>query len=142
MHPVTEGFWPDNWTSGGGWTSAGEVVQVASPYDPYEGGASWLLVQPKLEFPPFSEDLSFRVVGAGACVELEREDGDRACLADGTPVTYAGGERVKHDGVTYVDGEFVDQDGGLAPDSEGLVLWVRTDEGVEGWIRTENLAWR
>ena len=142
MHPVTEGFWPDDWTSGGGWTSAGEVVQVASPYDPYEGRASWLLVQPKLEFPPFSEDLSFRVVGAGACVELESASGDSACLADGTPVTYAGGEHVKHDGVTYVDGEFIDQDGGLAPGSEGLLLWVRTDEGVAGWIPTERLAWR
>ena len=137
MRPVTEGFWPDDWTSDGGWTSGGEVVQVASPSDPYEGGLVWLVVQPKLEFPPFSEDLSFRVVGAGACVELRRASGDSACLADGTPVTYAGGERV-----TFTDEEFTDQDGGFTGNLNGLSLWVRTDEGFEGWIRTENLAWR
>ena len=131
MRPVNEDLWPD------GWTSKGEVVQMASPYDPYEGGLVWLLVQPRLEFPPFSEDLSFRVVGAGACVELRRASGDSACLADGTPVTYAGGERV-----TFTDGESTDQDGGLAGNLNGLSLWVRTDEGVEGWIRTEHLAWR
>ncbi len=135
MRPVNEDLWPD------GWTSAGEVVQVASPYDPYEGGADWLLVQPTLEFPPFSEELTFRVVGAGACVELRRASGDRACLADGTPVTYAGAENV-----TPVAGLFpadiTDQDGGLDYDQEGLLLWVRTDGGLEGWIRTEHLAWR
>ena len=131
MRPITEDFRPV------GWTSNGEVVQSAAPFDPYEGGLVWLLVQPTLEFPPFSEDLTFRVVGAGACVELRSASGDTACLADGTPVTYAGGERV-----THIDGEFTDQDGGLDSDPEGLLLWVRTDGGLEGWIRTERLAWR
>ncbi len=129
MRPVSS-YWPT------GWTSAGEVI-YSWIYDPYEGALHWLLVQPKLEFPPFSEDLSLRVIGAGACVELRRADGDSACLADGTPVTYAGGERV-----TFSDEEFAGQDGGFTGNLNGLSLWVRTDGGSEGWIQVEHLAWR
>ncbi len=57
-------------------------MQRVSPFDLYEGALHWLLVQPTLEFPPFSEALIFRVVGAGACVEVRRADGELVCWGD------------------------------------------------------------
>ena len=107
-----------------------------------EGGVRWLLLPPKMELPPFSDEIAFRVARTGSCLRLREEPGADsrilACLPDGERLLF-----------TERDAE-VEQgwSGTLSPHSS-LVLehneprtstpsrvWVhvRTEDGTEGWV--------
>ena len=52
-----------------------------------EGWVSWLLLPPKIEFPPFGDEVAFRVARTGSCLRLREEPVETGrvlgCLPDG-----------------------------------------------------------
>ena len=110
-------YWPLRWTSDG-------KELVYDTLDPYEGGAGWLLTQPKIEIPPFSEEDAFRVVSEGACVELRDEGRYLGCLEEDTRV-------VTPRGFLYT---YYEQ-------RRSYWIRVRTEYRREGSVLIENLEW-
>ena len=55
----------------------------------------WALLHPRIEFPPFDNELSFVVARTGGCVDLREQPGEGAlaldCLPDGTRVSLSCG---------------------------------------------------
>ena len=107
-----------------------------------EGWVEWLLLPPSIEFPPFSEEIAFRVARTGDCLHL-REEPDREaaildCLPDATRLVF-----VQQDHPSEQDPHYY----GLAlvhPSLEGLPaqspwVYVRTEDGVEGWVSHDYL---
>ena len=115
-------------------------------YPVYTGGGAenWLLLPPKIEYPPFSEEIAFRVARTGSCLRLREEPGEDsrvlACLPDGERLLFA--ER---------DAEVErDQYGDLlSPHPSISIMWgpptawawvyVRTADGAEGWVSHDYL---
>ena len=94
---------------------------------------SWLLLPPKIEFPPFTEETAFRVARTGSCLRLREEPDEESrvldCLPDGERLLF-----VERDGEPerYVPGELA-----LHPSiSSTRGVWVRvtTEGGTEGWV--------
>ena len=90
-----------------------------------ESSIGWDLLPPKIEFPPFGkEGIAFRVARTGSCLRLREELGEEGrvlhCLPDGERLLYAGGAgplRVAH--IEWV--------------------YVRTEDGAEGWVSARYL---
>ena len=110
------------------WDADGDELQLTFTYWG-EGRAIWLLLQPRLEFPPLGEGAVFRVAGPDACHELHTtsQSGDViACLPSGARLVFVGSV--------------------VAIDLYGAPLdspWVRvrTDDGVVGWMSIDHIAW-
>ena len=101
-------------------------------------GAHYLLLAPKLEFPPFSEEVAFRVRGSDVtCADLLEEPRDSGstigCAFGGVRLTLA------------VPDDAPDEDCGLTcyPSAravyDGWFVYVRTEDGLEGWIPLDSL---
>ena len=101
-----------------------------------EGWSEWLLLPPKIEYPPFAEEIAFRVARTGSCLRLREDPGEDGrvlgCLPDGARLLFA--ER---------DAE-VERDWGPRPRSphssiallerDPAWVYVRTGGGAEGWV--------
>ena len=117
------------------------------PLYPEGGGIyRWLLLPPRIEFPPPSDGIAFRVAGTGSCLRLREEpDADGRvldCLPDGERLLFAD------------SGVEVEQNwsGGPASPHSSIALerlkhyelrvwvYVRTEDGAEGWVSHGYLA--
>ena len=101
---------------------AGEPVA----FQIYRGSSSigWDLLPPKIEFPPFGkEEIAFRVARTGSCLRLREDPGEDGrvlgCLPDGERLLYAGGGG---GGSTHIEW-----------------VYVRTEDGAEGWVSARYL---
>ena len=102
----------------------------------------YLLLPPKIEYPPFSDEIAFRVARTGSCLRLREEPGEGGrvlrCLPDGVRLLFA--ER---------DAEVPESDRlrraflspFLSPHSSLSLPWVhvRTADGAEGWVSHDYL---
>ena len=97
-----------------------------------DGGASWLLLPPKIEYPPFSDEIAFRVARTGSCLRLREEPGEEGrvlrCLPDGERLLFAErdaeAERSPHPSLAETAGEWPWR----------WWVYVRTEDGAEGWV--------
>ena len=91
----------------------------------------WLLLrQPRIEFPPFDDELGFHVARTGSCLNLWHSSGDVLdCLPDGASVSLVR----EYEPPLEPWGMF---DAGLQPDVNYGEDWiyVRTADGREGWV--------
>ena len=93
----------------------------------------WFLLPPKIEFPPFAEEIAFRVARTGSCLRLREEPGEAGrvlgCLPDGERLLLAERDdrdsRPPHPSLA----------GPLQPGADGAWwVYVRTRGGAEGWV--------
>ncbi len=95
----------------------------------------WLLLPSAIEFPPFRDDITFRVGRTGNCLRLREKPGIhspvKACLPDGTRLVMVERDaprdesRQRHPWVSRAESE----SGRL-----GWWVYLRTDGGAEGWV--------
>ena len=94
-----------------------------------------LLAPPKIERPPFDEGFAFRVVPGEGCLPLRAEPdaGGRArdCLAEGTRLRLSASRE-------WAEAAVHDRDPSIAW-SDGYQVYVRTDDGTEGWVAAKHL---
>ena len=90
----------------------------------------WALLHPRIEFPPFDNELSFVVARTGGCVDLREQPGEGAlaldCLPDGTRVSLscgAGCYASPHPS-SYLD---------------HTLVRVRTAADLDGWVPLDYL---
>ena len=91
----------------------------------FGGVFEWALLHPRIEFPPFDNELSFVVARTGGCVDLREQPGEGAlaldCLPDGTRVSLscgAGCNTSPH----------------LSSYLDHTLLRVRTADDLDGWV--------
>ena len=136
--------------SGGGspcwWGDSHRERWSVSGEDWGEGWVEWLLLPPKIEFPPFSEEIAFRVARTGDCLHLRSEpdtDGEILdCLRDGVRVVFVQREHPKGAEPSPYDPARLHPSIGLgAPGIRSVPVWVyvRTEDGVEGWVSHDYL---
>ena len=94
------------------------------------GNFDWALLHPRIEFPPFDNELSFVVARTGGCVDLREQPGEGAlaldCLPDGTRVSLscgAGCNTSPH----------------LSSYLDHTLVRVRTEDDLEGWVPLDYL---
>ena len=98
------------------------------------GSAVRLLLPPKIEYPPFSEEIAFRVARTGDCLPLREEPGEEGrvlrCLPDGARLLFA-----ERDAEAERDwaGRILSPHPSIALLDEAWV-YVRTEGGAEGWV--------
>ncbi len=146
-----DGVWDsleDSWTAppaGGvswqGFSWGGDETEVRYvAVDGYWGdfGFNWLLLPPKIEFPPFSDEIAFRVRGSGnGCIDLTGDQQTDTAVAGCIP----GGARL----TLAVPDNPPQQDCGFTcyPSVRGgpghWSVYVRTEDGLEGWITLDSL---
>lgn len=116
-----------------------------------EGWVEWLLLPPRIEFPPFDDTVAFRVARTESCLVLRADPATEAaaldCLPDGARLTFA--QRADPPGVPE------DEDGYLLPlehpsikvgsfiGAGGSPRWVyvRAESGITGWVASPYLDW-
>ena len=124
-----------------------------------EGDVDWLLLPPKIEFPPFAEETAFRVAGTGSCLRLREEPDDESrvldCLPDGERLLFAerdaerigdrdteGALRSPHPSVSEGNekiSERVDGPRRIEVWRRWLWVYVRAEDGAEGWMSHDYL---
>ena len=96
----------------------------------FGGVFEWALLHPRIEFPPFDNELSFVVARTGGCVDLREQPGEGAlaldCLPDGTGVF-----------LNY-DARWSARPNPLSSANDTLVR-VRTEDDLEGWVPLDYL---
>ena len=115
-----------------------------------EGRVEWLLLSPKIDLPPFGDEIAFRVAGTGSCLNLRSEGGTIDCLPDGARLVFVqpdeqpeaeGGKAGQypytpveqpHPSVRY-------ELGGGPDEPPGPWVHVRTEDGLEGWVAHDYL---
>ena len=153
VYDAAEGRWrgPPEWDGGPFWWGASHrELWFHSEIYWGEGWIDWLLRPPKIEFPPFNDEIAFRVARTGSCLRLREEpDADGRvldCLPDGERLLFTdsgveveqdrryGGPASPHSSIAL---EHYDP-----PASTPLRVWVyvRTDDGAEGWVSHGYLA--
>ena len=100
-----------------------------------EGGNVLPLLEPVVDHPPFTRLTALEVDTDQACVELREapaaEAGSLMCLPAGTVVDSV----APPEGTTY--GKYHDSAGYIAAG----FAYVRTGDGVEGWLPLGNVRW-
>lgn len=107
--------------------------ELHATFNFYDGAhflwAPWHM-QPKMEFPPFDDELGFRVAGTASCLNLRKsadeESAVLSCLPDGTRVTLGQPRERTREGEPY-------------PNAVGDRVYVRTEDGLEGWVSSAYL---
>ncbi len=152
VYDAAEGRWrgPPEWDGGPFWWGASHRELWFHSWIYWgEGGISWLLRPPKIEYPPFNDEIAFRVARTGSCLRLREEPGEEGrvldCLPDGERLLFAdsgveveqdrsGGPASPHSSIAL---EHYDP-----PASTPLRVWVyvRTEDGAEGWVSHGYLA--
>ena len=91
----------------------------------FGGVFDWALLHPRIEFPPFDNELSFVIARTEGCVDLREQPGEEAlaldCLPDGTGVF-----------LSY-DARWSARPNPLSSANDTLVR-IRTEDGLEGWV--------
>ncbi len=107
-----------------------------------DGWLEWLLLPPKIEFPPFRNEIAFRVAGTGSCLRLRAAPGEESetqdCLPDGARLVLAEPNEPPHDlwrpqphpAVAWTEPRFVPR---------STWVHVRTEAGAEGWVSHDYL---
>ena len=116
------------------------------------GIGRYLLLPPKIEYPPFAEEIAFRVARTGSCLRLREEPGEAsrvlACLPDGERLLFA--ERGAEAERAFQERR--PSTGSLPPhpsvlgalpggwfDANEAWVYVRTEDGAEGWVSHDYL---
>ena len=85
---------------------------------------------PRIEFPPFDDELGFRVARTASCLNLRKsadeESAVLSCLPDRTRLTLGQPQERTKDGEPY-------------PSAVGDRVYVRTEDGLEGWVSSAYL---
>ena len=106
-----------------------------------EGWLEWLLLPPRIEFPPFSGEIAFRVAGTGDCLHLRSEpDTDSEildCLRDGMRIVFVQREHPGEAPLYSLDLSGVHPS--LAGPVESAWVYVRTAADIEGWVSHDYL---
>ena len=96
----------------------------------FGGVFDWALLHPRIEFPPFDNELSFVIARTEACVDLREQPGEEAlaldCLPDGTHVSLscgAGCNTSPH----------------LSSYLDHTLVRIRTEDDLEGWVPLDYL---
>ena len=113
-----------------------------------EGWYTWLLLPPRIEFPPFDDAITFRVARTGSCLYFRTDPDPDAvaldCLPDGARLTFAEQSDLPHeaDGTAVSLGHPSIKAMSIA-DYSRSTWWisVRTASGAEGWVSHEYLEW-
>ena len=130
LHPS----WPS-------WGTSDRELRLTFAGGKATGGGPYLFGHPGIEFPPFSDEFAFRVARTGSCLYLREGPGGKGpvpdCLPDGTRVVLSesldwanrGGDR--HPSVAWwSEGDYCC----------GYGVYVRTEDGLEGWVALEYLV--
>ena len=103
-----------------------------------EGSYHWLLLPPKIEFPPFAGEIAFRVARTGSCLRLREEPGEESrvldCLPDGARLLFVESDaEPKRDRYGY---DFQTPHPSLSEmwRMGGPWVHVRTADGADGWV--------
>ena len=94
-----------------------------------------ILLPPKIQLPPFDDEIALRVAGTGGCLALREEPGTdnptRECLPDGERLILAEPDTPRDDSRPFHTSIGVAE----------ATLWVhvRTEPGVEGWVNHDYL---
>ena len=106
---------------------------------PGETRFNWLLLPPKIDFPPFRDGIAFRVERTGSCLRIREEPGEAGrvlgCLPDGERLTF-----VEHEVLSpFLNYDAYKKTGkpwphpSIALRGSSLWVYVRTAGGAEGW---------
>ena len=107
-----------------------------------EGWINWLLLPPKIEYPPFADEIAFRVARTGSCLRLREEPGEEGrvldCLPDGERLLFAARDAEVEQGW----GGPLSPHSSIALEHHKSPVWVyvRTEDGAEGWVSHGYLA--
>ena len=130
------------------WTGPGEITWGESWWDdsgrdrwfairtPQERSEkTWILLPPKIQLPPFGDEIALRVAGTGGCLALREEPGTdnptRECLPDGERLILAEPDTPRDDSRPFHTS--------IGVAEAGLWVHVRTEQGVEGWASHDYL---
>ena len=136
---------PSLWFSYGtpafAWGESHEELYYTTEF--HDGAAFlWLLLQPRIEFPPFDDTFNFRVTRTGSCLALRQSYGDESavlgCLPDGTLLSLGQPQELSREGEPYPNA-FPPQPGAEAGVATTGWVYVRTADGLEGWVAHEYL---
>ena len=101
----------------------------------FGGSVTWFLLQPKVEFPPFEDELSFLVARTGGCLDLREslEVGEAivACLPDGARVSLVPSP-------DYPDHPHFHLRQAALPSGDRWA-YIRSEDGIEGWASIDYL---
>ena len=109
------------------------------------GWYRWLLLPPKIEFPPFSDEIAFRVAGTGSCLRLREAPGEDSetqdCLPDGTRLVLSEPNASSHDPEQLWPTQPHPAVAWTQPEGGSQSTWVhvRTADGAEGWVSQDYL---
>ena len=104
---------------------------------PYEGGGYSPLQEPRVERPPFFDATTLTVAASDSCRHLrERFDAEAASLACLPSETVVESVKPPRTGGDYLHGN---RSSDLTW-SYGYWIHVRTDEGLEGWMHSDDLV--
>ena len=102
-----------------------------------EGSIDWMLLPPRIEFPPFDDAITFRVARTGSCLYLRADpDPDAAtldCLPDGARLTFVEQADPPREGFGHpsINTYIGDYNGRL---TSTRWIYVRAESGLEGWV--------
>lgn len=99
-----------------------------------EGSIDWMLLPPRIEFPPFDDAITFRVVRTGSCLYLRADPNPEAatldCLPDGARLTFAERADPPREAFGHPSIKpYIDVDNRIT-----RWIYVRTESGLEGWV--------
>ncbi len=108
------------------------------------GVVSWLLLAPKIELAPFDAQIGFRVAGTGGCVHVREEPNTNSvildCLPEGARVVFVQqGDAERADRVPPVPGRLSIVHPSLAGSVGAAWVFVRAEDGIEGWVSHDYL---
>ena len=94
-----------------------------------------ILLPPKIQLPPFDDEIALRVAGTGGCLALREEPGTdnptRECLPDGERLILAEPDTPRDDSRPFHTS--------IGVAEAALWVHVRTEDGVEGWVSHDYL---
>ena len=110
-----------------------------------QGRVNWLLLPPKIEFPPFDDEIAFRVARTGSCLRLREDPGEGGrvlgCLPDGERLLLADrgepGPDPKPDAAPYAS--LPDALTGITPALRPLDPWPDADP-YDSWLPHPSIA--
>jgi DNA-binding CsgD family transcriptional regulator len=117
------------------WGAVGDEMRFALPHGGHGAGPLPCLLDPKVEYPPFSNDMDFVVARTGDCLNVrsapELNGQVVACLVDGTRVTLMESPEVQQR----------TSRGAVQFNDTGMWVYVRTTDAREGWVNGAYLDW-
>ena len=124
------------------WGATHHETRYAFLHDGHGLPSDWFLLPPKIEFPPFDDEIVFRVARTGSCLSLralpERDAARLDCLPDGARLALAVPDDVSEDPCWRDCYPPIREDS--APSAQPRYwVYVRTPSGAEGWVAHEYL---